>query len=75
MGQLQKASHLSFWYYSKIKLFWTLAFSDDSKIKSEIFKYSGGQEIDISALPKGDYILQIIYEGKIIHQARFIVSK
>ncbi|MBA4299966.1 MAG: T9SS C-terminal target domain-containing protein [Cyclobacterium sp.] len=47
----------------------------DSKIKSEIFKYSGGQEIDISALPKGDYILQIIYEGKIIHQARFIVSK
>ncbi|WP_235010164.1 hypothetical protein, partial [Algoriphagus boritolerans] len=33
MGQLQKASHLSFWYYSKIKLFWTLAFSDDSILK------------------------------------------
>jgi hypothetical protein len=30
MGQLQKASHLSIWYYSKIKLFIPFEFPDDS---------------------------------------------
>lgn len=49
--------------------------SFDSNIKSEVLGYTGGNEIDISILPKGDYILLVLYEGKVIHQDRLVVSK
>ncbi|MBA4300785.1 MAG: hypothetical protein C0433_11885 [Cyclobacterium sp.] len=47
----------------------------DSNLKAEILKYKGGDKIDISTLPKGDYILLILYKGKVIHQDRLVVSK
>ncbi|WP_155847193.1 T9SS type A sorting domain-containing protein [Algoriphagus marincola] len=47
----------------------------DANSKSEISGYRGGEKIDISDLPKGDYILKISFEGKMIHQERLILSK
>lgn len=47
----------------------------DTNSKSEISGYRGGEKIDISDLTKGDYILQISFEGKMIHQERLILSK
>ncbi len=49
--------------------------SVNSNIKSEVLGYTGSEEIDISSMPKGDYILLVLYEGKIVHQDRFEISK
>lgn len=47
----------------------------DTSVKAEILGHRGGDKIDISSLPKGDYILSVSYEGKTIHQDRLMVSK
>jgi hypothetical protein len=60
---------------SKEMMFDLIIHGVDSNLKAEIFRYKGGDKIDISTLPKGDYILLVIYEGKVIHQDRFVVSK
>jgi hypothetical protein len=37
--------------------------------------YKGGDQIDVSHLPSGDYIVTIYYQGKALNQERLLISK
>lgn len=43
--------------------------------KKEVTKYKGGSTIDVSDLKAGEYILSILFERKLIHKQRVIISK
>lgn len=49
--------------------------SINSKIKTDYMDYKGGDQIDVSHLPSGDYIVTIYYQGKALNQERLLISK
>jgi len=47
----------------------------NSKFRMEVKDYQGGNEVDISQLESGEYIINISYEGKVVKQERLWVTK